>query len=101
MVMHDDFKLPSRLGNAARHCNVGIARLRITRGMVVNEDDGCRPNFKRAPHDFTRIDWCFVDGANADHFLRKEMISAVQKQNPQLLRGGVRNCYMQIVMQRL
>ncbi len=101
MVVQPHTKLSARIHNAAGDRNVSVTRLRIPRGMIVNEDEGCRANLQGPTHDLTRVDRRFVDGANANHLLRKKMISAVQEQNPQLLRGCVRDCRMHIIMQRL
>ena len=91
VVMHLDAERFCRLDDLLRHLDIGAGRRRVAGGVIVDQDQRRGIEFEGAFHHFARIDGCVVDRAFLLHFVRDQMVLAVEKQDAELFGRIVRH----------
>jgi hypothetical protein len=69
---------PRRLDDGFRHVDIGARGRRISRWVVVHEDDRGGRQFERAPHDLAGIDGRMVDGSGLLQFVGDQRVLLVE-----------------------
>ena len=101
MIMHCNAHRLGSVHDGAGHLDIVPAGGRISRWVIVHENDGAGLQFQRALHDFARIHWCLVHRSLAHRFIADQDVAVVEKQHPELLCQLVREAGVQIVHHRI
>ena len=88
VVMHGDAKRTRHRDDLLRHVDVGLRRRRITRWVIVNEDNSSRRKLERPFGYFARIDGRVIDCAGLLHLVGDQLVALVKKEDAELLLLG-------------
>ena len=81
MIMHRDIERFADLHDLVGQTDVVGGRLRITRWVVVHENQGAGAELERPAQDLPWIDGRMIDGAGAQHLIGDEAVLLVEEQH--------------------
>lgn len=85
VIVHVYVEQGSSFGNPFAALDIRFARSGISRGVIVDEYDGCRTECERTANDFSRGDWDLVDRALREQDIAKKSVAAIQVEPTELL----------------
>src|SRR5690554_482959 len=85
VIVQRDAERPGDVVDVLGHAHIGGRGRRVTRGVIVHQDDGGSGEFERAADHLARIDGGVIDGAGLLHLIGDQPVFLVQKQNAELL----------------
>jgi hypothetical protein len=81
VVMHHDAEILGRRHDLLGHLDIGAARRRVARGMIVHEHDRRRRQLERPLHHLSYIDRGVIDGALLLHLIGDDLVALVEEQD--------------------
>src|SRR6185437_13957427 len=100
MIVNRNVQGFRRVGDVARHVDVGASGRRVAARMIVHQNYRRSAELERALDDLARIDGRVVDRAACQHFVGDEYVLAIEEEDSKLLPGTAGHRGRAIVDQR-
>ncbi len=83
--------MASGFGDAIGDVDVGAAGFGIAAGVVVNQDQRCRPDVEGLADDLARVDRRLIDRTFAGEVIEHEAVLRIEEQHPHPLVAEMRH----------